>query len=118
MYYDRNKPFTKQVKFYNVFAPKNFITKPQGYIVPQGWIKVIELLKINKVKMYQLAKDTNMEVEGYRIDDYKSLPRPYEKHHKNYDVKVSSSKQKIKFLKGDYFIQMNQAANRYIIEML
>ena len=118
MYYDRNKPFTKQVKFYNVFTPKNFITKPQGYIVPQGWNKVIELLKINKVKMYQLAKDTNIEVEAYRIDEYKSFPRPYEKHHKNYDVKVSSVKQKIIFLKGDYVIPMNQAANRYIVEML
>ena len=27
-------------------------------------------------------------------------------------------KQKVKFLKGDYFIAMNQTANRYIIEML
>ena len=118
MYYDHNRPFTKQVKFFNVFTPKNIITKPQAYIVPQGWGVVIDLLKLNKVNMYQLKKDTMIEVETYHIDDYKSLPRAYEKHHKNFDVKVSSSTQKIKFLKGDYVIPMNQQANRYIVEML
>ncbi|MEJ7673792.1 MAG: hypothetical protein WKF59_14125 [Chitinophagaceae bacterium] len=118
MYYDHNKPFTKQVKFYNVFVPKNFVTTPKAYIVPQGWREVIDLLKLNKVNNFQLTKDSTIEVEAYHIDDYKSLPRPYEKHYKISDVKVSPSKQKIKFLKGDYVIPMNQAANRYIVEML
>ncbi|HEY8690480.1 MAG TPA: M14 family metallopeptidase [Chitinophagaceae bacterium] len=118
MYYDRKKPFTKQVRFYNVFAPKNFVTKPEAYIIPKGWWKVVDLLKLNHVNMYQLIKDSSIEVEAYHIDDYKSLPRPYEKHHKNSDAKISSSKQKIKFLKGDYVIPMNQPTNRYIVEML
>jgi hypothetical protein len=57
-------------------------------------------------------------VEAYHIDDYKSLPRPYEKHHKNSAVKVTASKQKIRFRKGDYIIYLNQEVNRYIVEML
>ena len=118
MYYDHGKPFTKQVKFFNVFIPKNFVTKPGAYIIPQGWWTVIDLLKLNSVHMSQLSKDSIIGVESYRIEDYKSYQRPYEKHHKNYDVKVSTSKQKIKFLKGDYIIPVNQRANRYIIEML
>ena len=118
MYYDHNKPFSKQVKFFNVFAPKNFVTKPEAYIIRQGWWAVIDLLKLNKVEMYQLQKDSTIGVEVYHIDDYKSLPRPYEKHHKNSDVKVSLSTQKIKFLKGDFVVPMNQTANRYIVEML
>ncbi len=118
MYYDRSKPFTAKLKFYNVYNPVNFVIKPKAYIIPQGWWAVIDILKTNKVQMYQLLRDTLMEVEAYRIDEYKSLPRPYEKHHKNSDVKVSASQQKIKFLKGDYYIPMNQVANRYIIEML
>ncbi|HEV8081289.1 MAG TPA: M14 family zinc carboxypeptidase [Chitinophagaceae bacterium] len=118
MYYNHSKPFTKQVRFFNAFTPKNFIIKPEVYVIPQGWRAVIDLLKLNKVNMYQLLKDSIIEVEAYRIEDYKSFPRPYEKHHKNYDAKVSTSKQKIKFLKGDYIIPMNQPANRYIVEML
>ncbi len=118
MYYDHSKPFTKQVKFYDVFRPENFVTKPQAYIIPQGWWAVIDLLRLNKVQMARLKYDTTIEVEAYHIDDYKSLPRAYEKHHKNSDVKVTASRQKIKFLKGDYVIPMNQPANRYIMEML
>ncbi len=118
MYYDRSKPFTKQVKFFNSFKPANFVTAPTAYIIPQGWHAVVDLLKLNKVVVKQLNNDTLIEVEAYKIEEYKSLARPYEKHHKNYAVKLSSSKQKIKFLKGDYIILLNQKANRYIIEML
>lgn len=118
MYYDRNKPFTKQVKFYNVFKSSNFIVSPAAYIIPQGWYSVIDLLRINNVVMKQFVRDTSIEVEAYHIDDYKSAARPYEKHHRNTGVKVSVMKQKIKFLKGDYFIPMGQKANRYLVEML
>ena len=118
MYYDRNKPFTKKVKFFNVFNPGNFISAPSAYIIPRGWSTVLELLKLNKVSMQQLKADSSIEVEAYHIDDYKSLPRPYEKHHKNSGVKISVMKQKIRFLKGDYIIPLNQTANRFIVEML
>ncbi|WP_462255232.1 M14 family metallopeptidase [Ferruginibacter sp.] len=118
MYYDRSKPFTKEVKFFNTFKPSNFITAPSAYIIPQGWSAVIDLMKLNNVTVTQLINDTLIEIEAYKIDDYKSFPRPYEKHHKNYAVKVSTSKQKMKFLKGDYLIPLNQKTNRYIIEML
>src|SRR6266496_1654158 len=106
LYYDRNKPFEKTVKIYNYFAAKTFIKKPTAYIIPQGWWKVIDLLKLNKVEMQQLKKDSTIEVEVYHIDDYKTAPRQYEMHHLNSDVKLSTSNQKIKFRKGDWYIPM------------
>ena len=118
MYYDRSKPFTKQVKFFNVFQPLVFQLVPDGYIIPQGWYSVIDLLKLNKVQMQQLKNDTLINVDALYIDDYKSMPRPYEKHHKNSAVKLSTKKQTIQFLKGDYIIWLNQPANRYLVEML
>jgi hypothetical protein len=118
MFFDRTKPYTKQVRFFNVFKPSNFITGPSAYIIPQGWNAVIDLLKLNNVAVQQLSHDTTIAVEAYHIDDYKSYPKPYEKHHKNYAVKVSATIQQIRFLKGDYIIPVNQKANRYIVEML
>ncbi len=118
MYYDRSKPFTKHVQFFNVYNPSNFIEAPDAYIIPQGWYGVIDLLKLNNVQMQQFKNDTLINVEAYRIDDYKSMPRPYEKHHKNWAVKVTPVNQKIRFLKGDYIILLNQPANRYLVEML
>jgi hypothetical protein len=57
-------------------------------------------------------------VEVYHIDDYKTSPRQYEMHHGNTDVKVSASKQVVKFRKGDYYIPLNQPANRFLVEVL
>lgn len=118
MYYDRTKPFTKQVKFFDTFKPTDIIEAPKAYIIPQGWWAVIDLLKLNGVQMQRFTKDTIIDVQAYHIDDYKSYPKPYEKHHKNMAVKTSVMNQQIRFLKGDYIIWLNQPANRYLVEML
>lgn len=118
LYYDRNKPLEMQVSFYNHYEAQSFIQKPKAYIIPQGWWKVIDLLKLNKVEMTQLKKDTSIEVEVYRIDDYKTAARQYEMHHLNSDVKITSTIQEMKFHNGDYYIAVNQAANHFLIETL
>ncbi len=118
LYYDRNKPFEKQIPFYNVYTLKKSVEKPRAYVIPKGWWKVIELLKLNNVQMTQFRKDTTLEVEVYRIEKYTAGTRPYEGHHINNDVQVSSTTQKINFRKGDYYIPMNQEANRFLVEVL
>jgi hypothetical protein len=118
LYYDRSKPYEKQIRYYNYYASRIAINKPVAYIIPQGWWTVIDLLKLNKVNMQALAKDTSIEVEVYRIDDYKTLPRQYEMHHLNTDVTVSSRRQMMHFRKGDYYIPLNQPANRFLVEVL
>ncbi len=118
LYYDRSKPFEMQVKLYNHYTNKLSIKKPLAYIIPQGWWKVIDLLKVNNVAMTALKKDTIIEVEVNKIETYKSSSRKYEMHHLNSEVVVSTSKKKINFRKGDWLIKMNQEANRFIIETL
>jgi hypothetical protein len=118
LYYDRERPFTKQVPFYDYFKPQKQIQKPDAYIIPQGWHKVIKRLKANNVSMSRLSRDTTMLVEAYHIDHFKSLDRPYEMHHLNYDVKISSTTDSVSFREGDYYIPMDQAANRYLIATL
>jgi hypothetical protein len=118
LFYDRTRPFEKTVKFYNTYDVKTSVKKPVAYLIPKGWWKVIELLEVNKVKMQPLLRDTVIEVEAYRIVDYKSSPRQIEMHHINNDVTVSASMKKISFTKGDIYIPMNQPANRFLIEVL
>src|SRR3954463_11523274 len=43
MYYNHNKPFTKEIKFLNVFMPQNFVSTPAAYVIPQGWWNAIDL---------------------------------------------------------------------------
>jgi Zinc carboxypeptidase len=118
LYYDRNKPFEKTISFYDHYNPILLTEKPEAYVIPQGWWKVIDLLKLNHVRMFQLQQDTLIRVEVYKISEYKSSPRPYEMHHPNSQVKTSSSMQTMVFRKGDYYIPMHQQANRFLMEVL
>jgi hypothetical protein len=118
LYYDRNQPFEKKVPFYNQYVDTLSIQKPQAYVIPQGWWKVIERLQANGVQMRRLTKDTAFEVEVYRIESFQPSQRKFEGHHFNSNVKVTSTIQKETFRKGDYFIAMNQTLNRFIVEVL
>jgi len=118
MYFDKQQPFTTRLKFFNTYNPREIVQKPRAYIIPQGWHSVIDLMKLNGVKSLPFKKDTIIKVSGYRIDNYKSFTLPYEKHHKNYAVKVSITTEDKLFLKGDHLIMLDQPSNRYIIEML
>ena len=118
LYYDRTKPYEKMVKIYNYYKPTIFIQKPTAYVIPQGWWKVVELLRQNKVEMHPLLNDTAIDVQVGYIDDYKTSPRPYEMHHANSDTKLNYRSQKMSFRKGDLYIPMNQVANRFLIEVL
>ena len=118
LYYDRNSPFTKKIKYWDKFEPSLTVTKPIAYIIPKAWDKVIALLKLNKVKMQQLTTDTKLNLEMYYIGDMKTSAQPYEGHYLHSAVSLNPVKQDIQFYAGDYVVYVNQPNNRYIIETL
>lgn len=118
LYYDRSKPYEKTIKIMNHYTPKESVSKPTAYIIPQGWWKVVDLLQLNKVEMQPLKRDTTIEVEVYKIASYKASPRPYEMHHTNTEVKTTPFIEKVNFRKGDWYIPLNQEGNRFIMEVL
>lgn len=118
LYYDRNEPYTKHIKYFNKFEPALTIEKPLAYIIPKAWDRVIDLLKLNGVKIQQLTHDTVLPVDLYYISDYKTASRPYEGHYLHNSVKLDTRQQQLGFYEGDYIIYTNQPQNRYIIETL
>ncbi|PIA79520.1 hypothetical protein BFR04_01360 [Gaetbulibacter sp. 4G1] len=116
--YDRNKPFTKNIKYQNYFKPALEIEIPTAYIIPQGWHRILDLLKLNQVEIHQLKSDSIFAVESYKIEDYKTRQQAYEGHYPHYNVSVSLKTEKLTFKKGDYVIKTNQPSLRYIIETL
>jgi hypothetical protein len=118
LYYDRNEPYTKDIRYWNKFEPGTVVGKPVAYVIPKAWDKVIELLKLNGVKLQQLAADTKLEVSSYYIRDYKTASRPYEGHYLHSNVVLSTKKQQLQYYAGDYLVYVNQPQNRYIVETL
>ena len=116
--YDRNKPFEKPVSYQNYFKPTTEVAVPKAYIVPQGWHRVIDLLKLNDVQMNRFEKDTILAVESYKIADFETRKSPYEGHYQHYKTSVTASENTTSFRKGDYWISTKQNAIRYLLETL
>ena len=118
LYYDRNKPYTRKVTFHNNFSGRQKVSAPEAYVVPQAWSEVIDRLKCNGVRMRRLAEDQVVKLGVYRIEKYETVPQPYEGHYLHKNVSVSKESKNIKLYEGDYIIDVNQPAKRYIIEVL
>ena len=118
LFYDKQKPYTKEVTYYNYVKAKSSVTIPKGYVTPKNWHRVIDLLKINNIKFTQLKQDSTFTVESYKIEDYKTVSSPYEGHYMHYNTEVTTSIKKTTFRKGDYIIDAKQPNIRYLLATL
>lgn len=116
--YDRTKPFSKKVVYQNYFKPDLEVAIPKAYIIPKGWHNVIDLLKLNRVEINQIKNDTAIDVEAYKIAHYETRKRSYEGHYPHFNTNITVSKKRISFSKGDYIINTDQNALRYLLETL
>ena len=118
LYYDRNKPFTRLVPFYDHFMATKTVTAPTAYVMPQAWHAVADRMRNSGVEISQLPNDTTIYVTAYYIANYETVPKPYEKHYLHKSVQVTTTRDSIKFLRGSFMIATEQPAKRYIVETL
>lgn len=116
--YDTTKPFTKPINYKNYFKPSLEVSIPNAYIIPQGWWTIVDLLQLNNVEIKQLKKDSILSVQSYKIETYNTRKQAYEGHYLHYNTSVSVSEKELAFKKGDYIIDTNQKAFRYLLETL
>lgn len=116
--YDRSKPFTKEVTYYNNFKPKSSVEIPSYYIIPQGYWNIIELLKANKISMERIQNDTTITSEVYKIERYETSRNPYEGHYPHYNTQVVSNTENVFIKRGDYIVSTDQDGVRYLLETL
>ncbi|WP_321997182.1 M14 family zinc carboxypeptidase [Draconibacterium orientale] len=116
--YDKTRPYTEEIPFYDVYNATEEIKIPEYYILPQTWNRVIERLELNGIEFTRLAKDTTMEVEVYYIDDYSDASRLNNGHYFHEKVTTTSEVQKIKYYAGDLIIPVRQKKIKYLLEQL
>jgi hypothetical protein len=118
LFYDRTKPFNRKVKFFDEYVSTKQITIPRYYVIPKSQTKVIEFLKRNNIKMKEIAQDSAMNVELYRIADFKTVKNPYEGHYLHYETKAKSEFKNRSFRKGDFLVSTKQEGVKYLLETL
>ncbi len=116
--YDRTKPYTKPVIYYNYFKPTKDIIIPKAYVISDGWWEIIKRLEMNKINFLRINNDTILNVETYHIKNYKTVKQPFEGHYLHFKTQIIKNKEKRSFKKGDIYIPTNQYGIRYILETL
>ena len=118
LFYDRNKPFNRKVKFYDQYIATKKIIIPSYYIIPRSEQKVLEYLKRNNIIMKPIQQDSTIAAEQYKISGYKTVKNPYEGHYLHYDTQIKSETGIFKFKKGDVLVPSKQYGVKYILETL
>jgi len=118
LYYDRNDPWKAEIPYYRYFAPVVTVHPPEYYYLPVAWREVIDRLRLNKVKMEELTRDTVMELEVYYIEDYTTTREPYNGHYWHSGTTVRKEKQQVQLYAGDLVIPVRQAAIEYLVQAL
>ncbi|MCB0737185.1 MAG: hypothetical protein KDC92_06710 [Bacteroidetes bacterium] len=113
--FNHDKPFTKEIKFYNTYLATKFANKPFAYIIPQGQNEVIVRLKANHCLLRQLSNNTKLQVQYSKIIEFDTRKQPYEGHYQHFDTKVEIDSAEITFQAGDYVLLL---PNRFAIETL
>jgi hypothetical protein len=88
LYYDRSRPYTRPVPYYNSARPTVAADAPWAYAIPAAWTEVIDNLRRNGVVLHQLTEPLTGGSEIYSIEDYKTAAKPYEGHYLHSQVKV------------------------------
>ena len=116
--YDRSRPYTRDIPYYNTFRGMDSVSVPAAYIVPKQWTAIRDRMDWNNISYLPLEKDTVLEVTSYRIRSYETAARPYEGHYPHYDTQVEAQRIEKKFKEGDLVIPTGQEGLRYIVEVL
>lgn len=118
LFYDKSKPYTKAVSYYNYMKPKIHKTIPKAYIIPQQWFNVIELLQLNEVPLARIQNDTIINAEVSKIVAYETRKSAYEGHYLHYNTTTNSYPEGVSLRKGDYIAKVSPKSIRYLMEVL
>ena len=116
--YDREKPFKKDVDYYNTFKSSDSLIIPSAYVIPNGYWNIVQLLRMNKIVVSMIEKDSIIDAEVYRIKNYETVRSPYEGHYLHYNTETETTSEKFNLKKGDYWVKTDQEGVRYILETL
>lgn len=118
LFYDRERPYSKNIPYYNDFKPSETVKLPSGYLIPRAWHSVIERMRLNQVEMQVVDREMELQAEVYRIDDVETRQSPYEGHYFHGTVKLSSTRETLKAQVGDLIVPIHQDRARYVVETL
>lgn len=118
LFYNRERPFTRKVKYFNRFKPTDSLIIPYAFVIPYAWGEVLERLRMNEIKLHRFTKNVSINCDVYYIRDHSTGKNPYEGHYLHNNTTTEETQQTISFNENDHVVLMNQPGNRFILEVL
>lgn len=119
LYYDRTRPWEREIDYYDHLVPVTTVTAPKQYLVPAAWTEVVDRLRWNGVALQQVSRDTTVEVVAYEIMSYQTTGEPFEGHYLHYNTQCTRRPVTMSLLANSYYIaDLRQPGRRFIIEVL
>ena len=118
LFYDREKPYEKEIDFYDSYFPTDSIHIPKYFIIPQAYYNYVHLLDKNSIICIRNYEDSSVNAEVTYIESYETVRSPYEGHYLHYDIKTRREKQTITIHTGDYIVPLPQKGIRFVLEAL
>lgn len=107
LFYDRNKPKTIKLKYFNDYIPSDSVNMPMAYVIPVAYKEIIDRLNWNHINMKTIQRDTMVSCMVSYIVDYKTVKDPYEGHYLHSQVKTRDTILKMSLKAGDKMVLVN-----------
>jgi hypothetical protein len=117
LFYDRTKPYSKTVSFYNSYKSSDSLRIPEAYIISGEATAVIQLLEENGVVLKKMDSCTR-EVLTMRVKNVKSPSKPYEGHFLHNSTEIEEQKETVKIPGGSVYISCDQPKLKFILSVL
>jgi hypothetical protein len=118
LFYDRSKSYYKYIPHYKTHLAKSEFNIPSYFVIARQERLVIDRLRQNNVQFYIVQTDSSIHGNLFRINDYKSLTKPYEGHFKHHTISSEYFSTKVSLKPGDIIIPTKQKARKYILSTL
>ena len=116
--YDRTKPWSKKVKYYDQYRCTDSSLVPTAYIVPFAYGDVIQKLKLNKVVCKPIPFDTVTMLRVSYITEFKTVNHPYEKHYMHHGVKTRDTVLAVQLRAGDVVVPITSVNAKFVVSVL
>ncbi|MFZ5517508.1 MAG: M14 family metallopeptidase [Candidatus Zhuqueibacterota bacterium] len=113
----RQQPRNVTSVLFETVTPGVTIVPALGYLIPQQWTEVIDVLKCHGVKISRLTQPVTEEFEGYRFTDVKFRTEPYEGR-QLVSYKTHGEKSTRTFPAGTYYVPLGCPESKIIMHML
>lgn len=116
--YDRSRPWSKKVKYYDRYRSTDSVIVPTAYVVPFAYGDVIQKLKLNKVICKPIPFDTVVSLRVSYITEFKTVNHPYEKHYLHHSIKTRDTVLAVQLRAGDVVVPITSVNAKFVVSVL